>query len=325
MDIIFYVFAGLIFTAVIFLVEGVYLWWTSTRGDAAKRITRRLQLLSAGHHRENENLSILKQRLLSQSPMMERILWRLPRIHAMDRMVLQSGLGWSVMKLLSYSAVAFSAGMLAGLGLRAPFFVAVLVGLGCSMIPVMVVTRARTKRFAKFEEQLPEAADLISRALRAGSAFPATLQMVRDEMPQPISGEFRIAFDEINYGNSMNDALLNLATRVPLTDLRYFIIAVLIQRESGGNLAEILGNISQLIRARFKLLGQIRVLSAEGILSAWILGLLPFAVGGAIAAINPAFMTTLWADPTGITLMWIALGMMVAGFIWMRKIIRIRV
>ncbi|RJF92837.1 pilus assembly protein TadB [Noviherbaspirillum saxi] len=301
------------------------MWWTATRGDAAKRIERRLQLLSAGTHRDSEDLSILKQRFLSQSPAMDRLLWRVPRIHALDRMLQQSGLGWTVSRFLVYSTITFATGTILGMVLHAPFLVAILAGSCFSTIPAMVVTRARAKRLTKFEEQLPEAADLISRALRAGSAFPATLQMVRDEMPEPISGEFRIAFDEINYGVPMTDALMNLATRIPLTDLRYFVIAVLIQRESGGNLAEILGNISQIIRARLKLFGQIRVLSAEGRLSAWILGILPFAVAGAIVVINPKFITVLWSDPAGVKLMWIAAGMMLAGFIWMRKIIRIHV
>ncbi len=149
----------------------------------------------------------------------------------------------------------------------------------------MILRRKRSKRVLQLERQLPDAADLIGRALRAGHSFPAALGMVGEELPNPLGGEFALAFDEINYGVSMNDALLNMVNRVPVDDLRYFVIAVLIQREAGGNLAEILGSISSIIRERLKLLGKVRVLSAEGRLSAWILGCVAVRRhGGAVLA-----------------------------------------
>lgn len=325
MDMIFYGFAILIFAAVIFSVEGFFTWWSSTRGAAAKRIERRLRLMSAGAHGGSENLSMLKQRLLSESPAMERLLLRVPRIKTMDRMLEQSGVGWSIAKLLTYSVLWFMAGVVVGSLLRMPWIVPLAMGLTFASIPLMRVLRARNKRLVQLEQQLPEAADLIGRALRAGHAFSSALQMVGDEMPEPIGGEFRIVFDEINYGVSMNDALLNLATRVPLTDMRYFVIAVLIQRESGGNLAEILENISAIIRERLKLLGRVRVLSAEGKMSAWILGLLPFGTALLISIVNPKFMKILWTDPMGVTLIGVGAAMMLFGVFWMRKVIRIRV
>ncbi len=151
------------------------------------------------------------------------------------------------------------------------------------------------------------------------------LQIVGNELPEPLAGEFRITREEINYGVPMNEALHGLAERIPLTDLRYLIIAVLIQRESGGNLAEILGNISQIIRARLKLVSHVRVLSAEGRMSAWILGLLPFGVMGVMAVSSPAYVRMLWTDPSGVRLLWYGLGMIAFGVLWLRKIIRIRV
>ncbi|MBZ0093767.1 MAG: type II secretion system F family protein, partial [Sulfuricella sp.] len=159
----------------------------------------------------------------------------------------------------------------------------------------------------------------------AGHAFSGALKMVGDEMPEPVAGEFRITFDELNYGISLQDALQNMATRVPSDDLRYFVIAVLIQRETGGNLTELLDSISALIRARLKLMGTIRVLSAEGRLSAWILGLLPFIMAVVLNIINPKFMSVLWIDPTGLKVVWIMLVMMVVGVFWMRRVIRIHV
>lgn len=149
--------------------------------------------------------------------------------------------------------------------------------------------------------------------------------MVGEELPEPLGGEFALVFDEINYGVSMNDALLNMVNRVPVDDLRYFVIAVLIQREAGGNLAEILGCISNIIRERLKLLGKVRVLSAEGRLSAWILGLLPFVVMGVLSLLNPGYIKVFWTDPIGIRLAVSALTMMLFGILWMRKVIRIRV
>lgn len=325
MNNLFYAFAGLLFAAVIFLLEGAYTWWSTTRSDAAKRIERRLQQMSAGLAGDGGQASILKQRYLNESPGFERALKHVPRIDALRRLLEQSGTGWSVRKFFLYSGSAFMACLVVGLILNFPLLLILVLGTVVSTVPLLLLTRTRDKRFAKFEQQLPEAADLISRALRAGHAFPSTLQMVRDEMPEPISGEFRVTADEINYGVPLNDALGNLAKRMPLIDLRYFIIAVLIQRESGGNLAEILENIAYIIRERFKLLGRIRVLSAEGKLSAWILGLLPFVVAFLINLVNPEYMRVLWTDPAGVTVMTISLVMMAVGVFVMRKIIRIRV
>ncbi|HWW70260.1 MAG TPA: type II secretion system F family protein, partial [Duganella sp.] len=192
-------------------------------------------------------------------------------------------------------------------------------------VPWILLMRTRRARLSKLEEQLPEAADFLGRALRAGHSFANVMQMVGEEMPEPIAGEFKFAYEEINYGVPMNEALHNLALRVPLTDLRYLVIAVLIQRESGGNLAEVLGNISRLIRARLKLLGQVRVMSAEGRMSAWILGILPVVVLLLMSISNPAYIRVLWTDPIGVRLMWYSSVAAVGGVFWMRKLIRIRI
>jgi tight adherence protein B len=326
LDIIFYAFAILLFAAVIFSIEGIFLWWTSTRGEEAKRMERRLRLMSAGAHGSDEQISMLKQRFLSESPTMERLLMQVPRVHSLDRILEQSGMDWSVAKLLTYTCITFIAMFtLLSVILHLPWFIALAVSIFVASFPLMRVLRARTKRLKQFEIQLPEVTDLISRSLRAGHAFSSAIQMVSEEMPDPVATEFRITFDEINYGIGMNDALQNLATRVPLTDLRYFVIAVLIQRESGGNLAEILGNISKIIRDRLKLIAQIRVLSAEGKMSAWVLGLLPFAVGSVISILNPKYMHTLFTDPVGQKMVGVAAVMVILGIIWMRNIIRIRV
>jgi tight adherence protein B len=144
-------------------------------------------------------------------------------------------------------------------------------------------------------------------------------------MPDPMAAEFRIVHDEVNFGVSLEQALTHLSERVPLADLRYFVVAVLIQRDSGGNLTEILGNLSKLIRERLKLLAKVRVLSSEGRMSAWILGLMPFFLAGVMNLANPGFMSPLWTDPIGISMLKVMLTMMLVGAVVMRRIIRIRV
>lgn len=166
---------------------------------------------------------------------------------------------------------------------------------------------------------------MLARSLRAGHAFAAAIQMVGDEFPQPMGGEFRMTFDEINYGVSLNDALANLAHRVPIHDLRYFVIAVLIQRETGGNLAELLDSITALVRERFKLFDKVRVLAAEGKLSAWVLVLLPFVTAGLISLVNPGFLDVLWEDSAGVLVVQTAAVLMVLGVFWIRRIIAIHV
>ncbi|HEX5337085.1 MAG TPA: type II secretion system F family protein, partial [Gallionella sp.] len=206
-----------------------------------------------------------------------------------------------------------------------PTILVVVAIVAVGAIPLYYVHRAKQKRLTTFEQQLPDALDLMGRALRAGHAFHGALKMVGDEMPEPVAGEFRMTFDELNYGIGLQDALQNLAIRAPSDDLRYFVIAVLIQRETGGNLTELLDNISRLIRARLNLLGTIRVLSAEGRLSAWILGLLPFVMAFYMNMVNPKLMSMLWTDPTGLKMVWSMLVIMLVGAYWMRRIIRIHV
>jgi tight adherence protein B len=318
-------FAVLAFLAIVLLIEAVYLFWSSRHGTAVKRMDERLRALSAGGNISKEQLSILKQRLLSESPFVTRLLLHVPRVHALDRQLQQSGLRWSVARFATYTLLCALAGVVLGFLMQAPALVMAALAGGLGLLPAMILRHNRSRRVLQLERQLPDAADLIARALRAGHSFPAALGMVGEELPEPLGGEFALVFDEINYGVSMNDALLNMVNRVPVDDLRYFVIAVLIQREAGGNLAEILGSISGIIRERLKLLGKVRVLSAEGRLSAWILAVLPFAILGALSVLNPGYISLFWKDPAGVQLAAVALTMMLFGIMWMRKIVRIHI
>lgn len=323
MDVLFYSFVVFLFAAVILLIEGVWLWWSSTHGKAAQRVARRLQVMSGGTGRSGERISILKQRRFSSHDGLDRLLHGIPVLQRLDTLLVQAGSKLAIDRFLGCSLVAMLLAQLAAA--RCPLPLRIGFALLALATPWMLVRRARTRRLRRIEHQLPDAADFIARALRAGHSFTNVLQIVGNELPEPLSGEFRIAREEINYGVPMGEALHNMAARIPLTDLRYLIIAVLIQRESGGNLAEILGNISQLIRGRLKLAAQVRVLSAEGRMSAWILGLLPFAVSLVLLVVNPNYVSMLWTDPTGVRLLWYAAGMILFGVLWLRKIIRIRI
>jgi len=324
MDMVFSAFVVLLFAAVILLIEGAWLWWSGTHGSAARRITRRLRTM-AGRGEGGERVTILKQRRYSKWPALEKALRTMRQTALLDRLLLQAGVRWSVAQQLG-SSLAFAVGAMALLPLLdMPLLASLLALAAAPLLPWLLLLRFRGARLRKIEEQLPEAADFLARALRAGHSFVNVMQMVGEEMPEPIAGEFRFAYEEINYGVPMSEALHNLALRVPLTDLRYLVIAVLIQRESGGNLAEVLSNISRMIRARFKLLGQVRVLSAEGRLSAWVLGILPIAVGLVMMLVNPKYISVLWTDPVGVRLLWYAAMGGVFGVLWMRRVIRIRV
>jgi tight adherence protein B len=323
MDYLYYLFIILGFLTVVFFLEGMYLLWNAYKGPEAKRIESRLKAMSAGA--SHQNTQLVKKRLLANIPGIERLLLQIPRIHQLDRIILQSGLSLSLAGLIGMMLLTAMIGVLISMLASFPLFVVGLIAVLLGIIPFIYMLRAKHKRMITIENQLPDALDLMGRAMTAGHAFPSALQMVSTEMPMPIAFEFRIVFDEINYGISVQDALSNLIARVPSTDLGYFVIAVLIQRETGGNLVELLGNISQLIRARLKLLGTVRVLSAEGRLSAWILTILPFALGFVLYIVNPTFLSVLWVDPLGLKMVSYAFCLMIIGFFAMWHITKIRV
>ena len=325
MDSIFYAFIVLMFVAVVLAFEGIYIWWNSRHGAAARRIDSRIRALSAGGHVNKERLSILKDNLLKESTFFDKLMMQMPRAKSLDLLLQQSGTQTTAARLCITSLLmGFGAFALTAF-LPVPVAIDPIVAVAAGALPYLRVLRLRGKRLRKLEKQLPDVADTLARALRAGHSFPSAIGMVSTEFAEPMGGEFRITFDEINYGVPLSEALLNLANRVPIRDLRYFVIAVLIQRETGGNLAEVLDGIGFLIRERFKLFDKVRVLAAEGKLSAWVLSLLPFITGGAVMIFNPKFLPVLWEDPLGQKMLAGMAIIMVTGVMWMRNIIKIRV
>ncbi|MGB0128449.1 MAG: type II secretion system F family protein [Rhodocyclaceae bacterium] len=324
MDTVFLMFGVAVFIAVVLGLEGLYLWWNDRHGPEASRLERRLRTVSAGGHAPDQ-LSIMKRRVLSESQDLQRFLVVLPRVQTLDRMLVQSGINMSVAEVLGLAFIFAATGFVAALLFGRSVIVGLVVALMLGILPILYVMRERAQRLRKLESQLPDAIDLMGRALRAGHAFPTALRMLGEEMADPVGAEFRVLFDELNYGVTLQNALLNFLARVPSTDLRYFVVAVLIQRDTGGNLAELLDNISAIVRARIKLMGEVRTLSAEGRLSAWILSALPFATGLLLTLVNPGFLSVLWKDPMGLNLVYGALAMMVLGVWWMSRVVKIRV
>jgi tight adherence protein B len=324
MDTAYVLFIVLMFVAVVLALEGAYTVWASKNSAEAKRVAARLRQLEGAS--EETPLTIERKEAEKRWHWLDDgVIAGLPRGETLLAYMDTSGTGRSVGEMVIYSAILGGLGMLVPFMFAMPFVFSLLLGVLLAVVPWFVLAYHRSERIKLFERQIPEALDLMGRAMRAGHAFPTAVKMVGDEMADPIGKEFRILFDETNYGIPQNEALMRLADRVPVEDLRYFVVAVMIQRESGGNLAELLDNIASIVRARLKLLGEVRTLSAEGRLSAWILGLLPFAVAVIVNIVNPKFMSVLWTDPAGLRMVGGALVMMALGVWWMRKIIQIRV
>jgi tight adherence protein B len=202
---------------------------------------------------------------------------------------------------------------------------AIALGAAAGTIPFMFVAWKRRRRLRKFEEYFPEALDLLGRAVRAGHAFTTGLEMIGKESSEPIAGEFRKAFDEQNFGIPVRDALLNLTERVPLVDVRFFVTALLVQRETGGNLAEILDGLARVIRDRFRIQREVRVKTAQGRMTAGLLIALPPVMMFLLATVNRGYVRVLWAEPTGLMMLGLAALSQLLGSLIILKIIHIEV
>ncbi|MGJ7917971.1 type II secretion system F family protein [Massilia sp. LXY-6] len=321
---IFPVISILVFLTVMLLMEAIYLFWRTRRGAQALRLNRRLDLLSQSGTADGQR-TLLKQRKLSDVSAFARLLNRLSFVPRLERYLAQSGLSWTVSSLVLTSGTAAAMGIAIAALTASPVFLSIGYALVLGSIPWTYVGRARAKRLRKLENQLPDALDLITRAMRAGHSLPLGIQLLTEEMPNPIASEFRHVHEQVSFGVSLQQALSNLCDRVPLTDFRYFVVSILIQRQSGGNLTEVLGNLSRLIRERLRLLGRVRVLSAEGRMSAWVLGVLPFFVGALLQIFNPDFMGPFLTDPLGIKMLQTLLSMMAVGAFFLSRIVKIRV
>lgn len=321
---------NLVFLAVIFLFVAamilfVYFLWEESKFTEKRTMRKRLLYISAGGKHGKEKLDLYKNRVLKDTGIFENLAFKLPRISAIDRMLIKTELPitasvFFIVCLLS----AMTGGLLAYQflpGKGTPY----ILGLIALFIPYFLLKMYEDSILEKFQDQLPEALDLLARAMRSGHALSSGLEMIADEMPSPIKSEFRATVDEINLGLSVKEALANMCERMPSTDLRFFAIAILIQRETGGNIAEILDKIGHLIRERLQFRRQVRTLTAEGRLSARILIMLPIVMFIYIYFVNYEYISLMWTEKMGIYMLIGGIAMQIIGSIFIRNIVKIEI
>lgn len=323
-----YIISFLVFVAMVVLVEGAYLLWRGVHEEGVIKINRRLKMLSAGGSHGHKVLQeLLRTKTFSNVSWLNRYLMNVPRLHSLDRTLEQAAVKISVAQFLLLEVVL---GVLisTALFLTGKLHISICIIIGMPMgilIPSLYVFRKRDLRRASFARQLPEALDFIARSMRAGNPFSASLKAVAREMPDPIGTEFGVTFDEMNFGLELDDALRNLGNRTGSEEMHYFITAVLIQRTTGGNLADVLNKIAAVMRARARTVREIMILSAEMRLSARVLIGLPFFVAGAVTLLNPSYLTVLFKSPVGQIIMGVQLLMMLFGYLVIRRMVNFRI
>ncbi len=320
----------LLFVGILVLIELGYYATQAVWNSEKREIKKRLRIL-ASSKLENPEIDIVKKKSLSGISWFRRLLTDFPLTERILRLIYQSGLKINVGLFILISLCFAAIGFLIGSFLTQDrlvlyrFFVEIGLTLFFGLLPLIFVLIAKAKRIEKFNAQLPEALDLIARSLRAGHAFSAGLKTVADEMRDPLGTEFYRTLNEINFGVSIPDALKNLSGRIDCPDLKIFTISVIIQRETGGNLAEILENNGKIIRERFKFQGKIKTLSAPGKLSAIIITILPFVLAFMLSILNPSYLNYLILDPLGQMAIVFAMILAILGMIVMRRMVDIKV
>jgi tight adherence protein B len=296
------------------------------RRAQARLIKDRLAMAQKAPEREpNEELALLRDEQLSKIPALDSLLRRSARVSAIQEVLMQAGMK---MRAGNFLALCAACGVLAGfaalLWARNPAIAWAALVIG-AFIPYSVASYRRQKRFEKIEELFPEAIDTVARAVRAGHAFTTALEMISNEVSEPLASEFRQLYEEQKFGMPVRDALMNLTERVPLVDIKFFVTAVMLQRETGGNLAEILDNLSYVIRERFKIQRQVRVHTAQGRLTMALLMAMPPVVVVVLELFSPDFVSPLFHDRIGHILVVSSIALQTIGYFVIRRIIRIQV
>ena len=293
----------------------------------AKQVLANLDAALASGRPESRDqiVDIRKDEMLSAVPLINRWLLKIELAPRLRTLLYQAGLQWTAGGLLLMSVFCFAIPAYLAYWRTGVVILSVLIGLLLGFVPLAFVRYKRSQRFNQIEQELPEALDLMVSALRAGHSLVAALRLVAYESPDPIGGEFRICFDEQNYGLELRTAMDNLVSRVPLQDLRIVVTAILIQKESGGNLAEVLDKASYLIRERFRLRRQVRIHTAQGRMTGWILSFLPLVLGVGLYFVNPQTMSILWTRAIGIKLLYTSAAMTITGALIIRKIVNMEV
>lgn len=307
-------------------IFGAYAAVTQLPGYMARRqLDRRLRDVSAPRDTDASDETVVKRSEEGPLPALDRIVAKTHAGSWLRHLIGQSG-----KKTTPSAVVMMSVGMAAGAAFAAMMFVRfwfapLVAGAMGAVVPFAFLVHRRTVRLKQFEELFPEALDLLSRAIRAGHAFQTAMGMVADELKEPVGPEFKKTFDQQNFGLPLKEALIQLAERVPLLDVRFFVTAVLIQRDTGGNLSEILDNLAHVVRERFKILRQVRVHTAHGRFTGYVLLALPAALSIVLSMINPEHMALLFNEHMGQMMLLAAIVLQTIGFLWIRKVIKIEV
>lgn len=312
-----------IFLISLLIIELVFHAYTSLRYPERGLLRKRLRTLSFGDDTESPDL--VKTRSMSDVPFLNTLLQHAPGARKLDRLVQQANAGNSVGFFLLLSGVLAFYSFLATYLLTRNYAFCVIIAALLVAAPFLFLSVKKQKRALEFEKQLPDALDLIARALKAGHAFTNGMKLAADEFNDPLGPEFQETLDQINFGVSVSDALKNLTARVDCPDLKFFVVSVILQRETGGNLAEIIGGIAHLIRKRFRFQDRVRVLAAEGKLSGVILCALPFLVVTVIFIRTPQYMSLLFSEHMGRVMIVFALSLMAMGIIVIKKMVTIKV
>jgi tight adherence protein B len=295
------------------------------RKSQARVLRDRLSTVKKPAEQSVPDMALLRDEVLSRIPAFDTLLRRSERVSLLQKMLAQGNIDVRAGNFLMLCAVsALALGAIAFIAGGAVLFgwAGALLGF---FIPYAYASHMRTRRFQKFEEKFPEAIDTLARSVRAGHAFTTALEMIANEVSEPVAGEFRQLYEEQKFGLPVRDALLNLADRIPLVDVKFFVTAVMLQRETGGNLAEILDNLSYVIRERFKILRQVRVHTAQGRLTMVLLMALPPTIVVLMLMLNPGFIRPLFTDPVGHALIVGGITLQTMGYFVIRRIIRIQV
>jgi tight adherence protein B len=318
--------AIIVFVVVTALIAGVFVALTSSASKADRRIGERLREVALPATDDpTDSGTVVRKAIESPLPAIDRLLTSSGASGMVTGLIEQSGVKTTPGAVLVWSLLAGGGlGFAASVFVRIPLVSVAVVFMG-AMLPVLFLMQKRGARRRRFEEQFPEALDLLARALRAGHAFQTALGMIADDVPDPVGGEFKKTFEQQNFGLPLNEALNEMAARTNLLDVRFFVTAVTIQRETGGNLAEILDNLAEVVRERFKLLRQVRTHTAHGRYTGYVLLALPAALGIALSFISPDHMITLFTHPLGRTMLVGAAVMQTVGYFWIRQVIKIEV
>ncbi len=312
-----------VFVLTLLLIYGGYFFVKKIYKPEQRRIQKRLRFFSMSGP-GNEAIDIVKKKILSEIPWLNKKLLEVPFVTRLERLRNEANARHPLGVYMILSVVLFFAGFFLAKIMRIDPFVMALPSIFLTTVPFFYLSRKRKKRMEKFERQLPDALELVARALKAGHAFTGGLRLVAEEFGDPVGAEFGHTLDEINFGVGVPEALMNLTQRIDCEDLKFFAVSVIVQRETGGNLAEILESLGRLIRERFKFLGHVRVLSAEGRMSATVLLAMPFFVVAVLSFLNPEYIKVLFSDPIGFVIIAIALTMMGFGSIVIKKLVSIK-